>query len=424
MSLLTAATLLTANRALLALKLRPRPDAWRRAAQVMLGGEAATFILSAFALTLFSDTTPPANPTVATAESHLARRLHDFLTTEPLSYIRITRIAGSAGDFHRLEKSAAPNYTLRIEPAPRGNARFLAPSNWQGDYRPSHRPTPADLPLFQIVARLHNNQSEADLWLRINHAAVDGLPVQELLSRLQQQWGTSPLLTFPTTEQFAPHAEPRQSHGRADLAECQLFLDFTQLLDWRKRANARLAEPMTTAAAILWQLSHHEPFADIHLGTTADIPAQGKLPRAVGVLTTRPADHRAASSDDGALINYTRHFNTTLNQTRARTTPAYKTLEAAAHLPPRHARALLTHALTNVPATFGAAALTMLKDAHVFGAPIANHGHPQGFLALGNLALPTRAGSTVGSVTIKALRSTIERTKQAVTDAITNPRKT
>ncbi len=415
-SLIPAATLLTANRALLALKLRPRTDAWRRAAQIMLGGESATFILTAFALNFFSDTTAPANPTVANAESHLAQRLHNFLTTEPLSYTRITR----ASHIHHLSRANLPNYTLRIEPAPRGNARFLAPSNWQGDHRPSHRPTPDDLPLFQIVARLHNNQSEADLWLRINHAATDGMPVQELLARIQKQWGTSPLLTFPTTKQFAPHAEPRQSHGRADLAECQLFLDFAPLQEWRRAANVRLAEPLTTAAAILWQLAHHDPFTSLHLGTTAEMPATKKLPRAVGVVTTKPGAHHRAGDP---LSDYAANFNTTLAATRARSTSACKTLEATAHLPPRHARTLLTHALTSVPTTFGSCALTMLKDAQVFGAPIAPIGHDHGFIAIGNLTLPTREPATaVGSITIKAPVDQIERTRDALIAAVTSPR--
>lgn len=409
-SLLTAATLLTLNRALLALKLRPRTDAWRRTAQIMLGGEASTFILSAFALNLASDAP-------ASTETHLARRLHDFLATEPLSYIRVTRTP----ELHALSRAAAPNYTLRIEPAPEGPARFAAPLNWQGDHRPSHHPAPGDVPLLEIVARLPSS-TEADLWIRINHAALDGQPAQELLTRLQQQWGTNANLTFPTPDEFAPFTAPRPSPGRADLAECQLFLDFAPLLAWRRATNARLSAPMTTAAAILWQLARHEPFQNIHFGATAELPADTRPNRGVGVLTIRPNDHHRAADPFASYVNT---FNAALAATRARTDSGSKILQAVAHLPPRRARTLLTHALENAPTAFGSAALTMLKDAQIFGAPIAETGHPFGFLAIGNLNLPTANPSTkVGSVTLKAPNNTIERTKQALIAAITTPHPT
>ena len=43
----------------------------------------------------------------------------------------------------------------------------------------------------------------------------------------------------------------------------------------------------------------------------------------------------------------------------------------------------------------------MLKDARVFGAPLAETGHINGFIAIGSLALPTESGKPVGCITIK-----------------------
>jgi hypothetical protein len=71
--------------------------------------------------------------------------------------------------------------------------------------------------------------------------------------------------------------------------------------------------------------------------------------------------------------------------------------------------------------------LTVLKHASVFGTPCADAGHPDGFMAIGNVSLPATDGRRVGSVTIKApaekitdyaenLRQAIEACAQGVCD--------
>jgi hypothetical protein len=63
-------------------------------------------------------------------------------------------------------------------------------------------------------------------------------------------------------------------------------------------------------------------------------------------------------------------------------------------------------------------ALTILKDASVFGAPLADAGHVDGFIALGSAALTTRDGRKVGCVTIKGPHQRIADYPRLLSEAV------
>jgi hypothetical protein len=129
-----------------------------------------------------------------------------------------------------------------------------------------------------------------------------------------------------------------------------------------------------------------------------EVNAASGIERGVGVVVVRPADY---PQDVEGLGRYVRDFNRAMELTRTRASDGCRTLDAAAHLPARTARALLSHALEQTPRAFGTMALTVLKDARVFGAPLAATGHGHGFLAMGGVALPTAGGGKVGCITVK-----------------------
>ena len=103
--------------------------------------------------------------------------------------------------------------------------------------------------------RVNPNHDAADLWFRVNHIAIDGVPAQELIAKLESTWGTRDLVRFPAPEEFAAHIGPRSCAGRNGHIEMQAFIDFAPLLGWRKRVNANLAEPITLSAAMLWNMA-------------------------------------------------------------------------------------------------------------------------------------------------------------------------
>src|SRR5437763_815818 len=75
--------LLLPNRLLLRCGLRRRLDGWRIATGMVLRGEAATFVLSAFSIDIWSDAQArPTLPGPQQARAHMAERLATFLSGE------------------------------------------------------------------------------------------------------------------------------------------------------------------------------------------------------------------------------------------------------------------------------------------------------------------------------------------------------
>lgn len=406
--LLTAAGLTLLNRGLLRAGVRQRIDGWRRAAGVVLRGEESTFVLSAFGLNAASSGQSAAPGTEA-FQALLAARLDRFLLEQPACRVAVRR--GPTAD--RAEPVAAPVYTLVFEPFVPGAARFIPPTTWTpASDAPAVEGTIA--PLMNLVCRAAPNGA-VDIWARLNHVAADGAPMQEVLSALESAWGTAEQVVYPSPEEFQPCIEPRPLPSRPGLAEIQFFARFDRLLAWRRLENQRLPQPMTLAAAILWRLSHAPEFQGLHFGTTVDVEPREGLARAVGVVVVRPAEfaHRA----DG-LSRYVTAFNRSLELARRRESSAVKTIDGAAFIPASMARRLLRHGLKRVPSAFGQVGLTMIRDARVFGAPIAEAGHERGFIAIGGVTLPTADGGSVGCVSVKGKADDIARWPGRIREAI------
>ena len=152
-------------------------------------------------------------------------------------------------------------------------------------------------------------------------------------------------------------------------------------------------------------------------------PKRG-LGRAVDVLVVRPADYAGRSN---GLADYARHFNRQVYLARGRRTAGCKTLDAAALGPGGLELALLHRAMKKGGKDFGSMGLSIIKDAEVFGAPLADVGHPDGFLAIGRMNLPTKDGGRVGCVTVKGPQDRIAeypRFLRQVVDACAEPQAT
>lgn len=399
--------LVLANRALIGLKLRQRKDGWRRGAGLVLRDQPATYVLSAFGLDAWSDDRANRNSDRAATEAHVSARLTNFLADARECHVRVTR----NGLEDRAEGCDRSTYTIAFQPWVDGCERFVRPDEWADRARDD-----GTRDVLNLVARIASNGA-CDLWFRINHVATDGVPMQEMISRLESQWGTVGPVVFPTPEEFAPHVRPRScpSATRGDLCEMQTFVDFSPLLAWRKRMNATLSEPMPISAALKWALASQAELAKVIIGSTVDVPALKHLGRGVGVVVIRAGDYPRNAA---GLAAYVREFNRQIELTRTRRNGGAKTLDACAHVPPRLASTLLRHALEHDPRAFGTMGLSILKDAKVFGAPLGDAGHADGFIAIGSVALPASDGRRVGCVTIKGPRGRVEGYPKIIRDAM------
>ena len=251
--------------------------------------------------------------------------------------------------------------------------------------------------------------------MRVNHVAADGVPMQEMISRLERTWGVADDVVYPTPEAFGPHMGPRSCVGRDGLCEMQAFIDFSPLLAWRKKVNATLPEPITVSAALMWCIARQPALRETFLGTTVDVPADDCAGRGVGMVVIRPGDY---INRDNGLAEYVRAFGRELALTRTRRSGGAKTLDACALMSPSIASTLLKYAANHDPRAFGTLGLTILKDAKVFGAPLGDAGHPDGFIAIGSMALPTGDGRKIGCVCIKGPRERIQNYPQIIQQAI------
>jgi hypothetical protein len=409
MTLAAAGGMVLLSRLALRAGLKRPVDGWRRAMGLLLRGEATMFVLSALDIDVWHGIERPPPPGVEASEACLTRRLDEFFAGEPDVHIRIRR--GAVED--RVEACGHPSYTLRFEPAREGAARFLQPDEWRGDDR-DRLVDESAAPFLNVVCRVFSD-GRADVWARVNHVGGDGVPTQEVMTRLQGSFGFSEGFRYPSPGVFEPCSTPRPCPGRPELAEVSAFIDFAPLQAWRRRENARLPEPMTVCAAILWCLARHDSFAGLHMGTTAHVPAIGGMGRGVGLIVVRPADYFVRS--DG-LLEYVRDFNRELALSRRRASAGWKAIDETALLPTRLAKAKLYDGLKRGGAGFGSLVVTMVKDALVFGAPIGDVGWADGIISIGSIDLPTDGGGRVGCISAKGPMARIAEYPRFIREAI------
>ena len=270
-----------------------------------------------------------------------------------------------------------------------------------------------------FVLRLDEAAGTADVWILAHHIGTDGVPLQELGSRLERAWGNTPV-TFPEPED-ARGVGPRPCFvaGEREVYDSVSFHDFAPLIALRKRLNEKLRAEVggdiTLGCLLLWRLAQEPEFAGAKFASTVDVPASGKSQRDVDLVTLRPADF---SFDDAGLVKYTRAFNELVTGCRARKSPVRTATQTAALLPAWLHAALLRNSPDAVRDTFGAVGLSVLKDAKVFVAPLSDIGFPGGFFAVGGVNLPTASGRTVGAVSVKGDRSMAENYPAALRRAL------
>src|SRR5579871_2640626 len=409
LQLIGAAGLVWVNRLLLGAGLRKRVDGWRRGASVSLTQETTRFVLSAFSLDVLGSEAGDGE-----RERLLARRLAEFLEREKEFHCCVE----VGENEHRVRVCEGAGCTLAFEPWVEGAGRFVRPDGWEGDGRFEisnlRFEKGIELPVMEFVARIAAD-GRVDLWARVNHVAVDGVPAQEMMSRLEKAWGVREEVVFPIGEEFAAFEGPRDTPGREGAAEVQTFVDFSALLAWRKKWNEKLVEPMTVSAAILWWLAKLRGFERMYMGTTVEVGAVDGLGRGVGVVVVRPGDYFGRA---GGGERYVAKFNREVDLTRRRKSASCKTLDAAAHLPAGLEKAVLKFGLEQGTTAFGRVGLTILKDAKVFGAPLGDAGHRDGFIAIGGIALKAREEKRVGCVVVKGDREKIAEMARVIREVM------
>lgn len=249
----------------------------------------------------------------------------------------------------------------------------------------------------------------ADIWGLAHHVGADGVPFQELFTRLERAWGTEPV-TFPAAGTVTA-ARVAHHPGEREVYESVSFHDFAALLRLRKKTNAELGIDVPVGAFFLWVLAREPEFTGVRFASTVDVPATATRERAVDLVPRRPADF----GDD--LAAYARSYLDGVAASRERRSPVQRAGEGMAHMPPRLLGPLLHASPDQLAQTFGQVGLSVIRDAKVFVAPLSDVGYPGGFFAIGGVGLPSATG-TVGAVTVKGTRAQAESYPAVVARAL------
>ncbi len=258
-----------------------------------------------------------------------------------------------------------------------------------------------------VVMRPVGDSARVDVWVSAHHVGLDGVPLQELLSGLEREWGADPSIAFPAPDVDAAFMLPRTCsvEGERAVDEMLTFVDFSPIVSLRRAVNTRFADrlraPATFGAVLAWVLEAEPEFAGVRIASTVDVAASNGYERDVDVVPLRPADFAKGPNRWDNFVEFANEFNRLLDLSRRRRSPLRDGMSTAGLLP----AAVHSHVVrSNPPAlndTFGSLCITIIKDAKVFVAPMTDLGLGHGFFAIGSTNLRTATGTPVAAVSIK-----------------------
>ncbi len=494
-----AAVSVLAGKAMIGMGIRRAPEGWRRTVGILLRSEATRFALSAFGLRVpradgeddaienrtalglasFLAHEPDAHFCLEWRRSVTIRRRVDFVDVAVLQFAddglrTITPYLAASGppapapDGQARAHEAlvtAYNRTAGLPEAERcrslleqvrttgGDGRSQAyarrllaacclsfepldPSDPSQRFRPPQFAARRGLGLGYLtwVARPDNGGS-VDLWVSAHHVGLDGVPLQDLLDRLERAWGTTAVVAFPPALAGRPFAGPQPCHAPGERAVDHLttFLDLSPVLALRRRLNAQyggaVGGEVTFGALLAWLLNQEPEFAGVRIASTVDVAASGGYERDVDVVPLRPADYATGSGPWGGFVEFAREFNRLIAASRTRTSPLRAGMQTAGLLPPWAHATIVASDPAALDVTFGSLCVTIVRGARVFVAPMTDFGLGHGFLAIGSASLPSTDGTRVASISIKGdagrishypaiLQRMIDRSARLQTDSV------
>jgi hypothetical protein len=265
------------------------------------------------------------------------------------------------------------------------------------------------------IARVDSVRGTVDLWVSAHHVGLDGVPLQDMLNRLQSAWGVQHEVRFPASSAGTAFVGPVRCHvpGERPVDQLLTFVDLTPVLKLRRHLSVTHAEAIggevTLGALIGWLLTLEPEFHGVRIASTVDVAASSGYERDVDVVSLRAEDFRRQAGAWAGFPEYAREFNRLIAAARARTSPVRQGMQTAGLLP-AWAHQTVVHAdPASLDATFGTLCVTIVRDARVFIAPMTDLGLGHGFFAIGSAALPSESGGAVTAVSIKGDQGRVAR---------------
>ena len=255
--------------------------------------------------------------------------------------------------------------------------------------------------LLNIFCRFTHNLGEADLWFQYHHVPVDGMPMQEMLHELKKEWGSCGPIKYPALS--SPAAEMELYDFGDDISRARIYTCLDDFLKLRKQVNekyySQMGGPATVASMLIWGLAQHNDLRNRKFLFPVDTSLLVDYPqdRSISLVIIRPGKFFDDTKPAKGFIEYQREFNRHLFATRLGKSETYELLELYALIHPLFyyfAGRLMPQAMGEL---IGTAGVTVLRDAEMFISPMTDV-HFNGFIAIGNMKMPTEDGKTACAV--------------------------
>lgn len=258
--------------------------------------------------------------------------------------------------------------------------------------------------LMNVYCRFSPDLMEADLWFQYHHVPVDGMPMQELLEKLKEQWGAVGPVVYPALD--SPAADPEMMFAGDRMFRGRIFCDFGKILKLRKTLNQKfyieMMGPAPLPALLMWGISLHSDFTGFKFTMpvdTASLDATKSDERNISLIFIKPEQFKNKDKDYSGLVDFIREFNHQIYNTRVGKSESYEFIDLAGMLHP----AVTSFIKSIFPNTFsvviGNAGLTIIKSAEMFITPLTEL-QKSGFIAIGNCRIPTSDGKFAGVISI------------------------
>ncbi|UDQ99033.1 alpha/beta hydrolase [Lentisphaerota bacterium WC36G] len=282
--------------------------------------------------------------------------------------------------------------------------------------------------LLNLKCRLTHDLREADLWFQYHHMPVDGQPMQEVLDNLKNQWGSWGVIEFPVTQYSECNNDKgvcleessfknyeifqTESYGRS-LWYGRFFVDFSKILELRKKINAQYYDKMggncTLVGLLIWGMGQFREYHDKKFLIPVDLHEleEHHTERDLSLVVIRPTKFIDETKDLDGLVEFQREFNLRMRATQLGLSASYELIEIFALSTPL----LSTLVQRILPKAFsefvGTTGVSVIRNAEVFVAPLSEF-HSDGFIAVGNVSMPCSNGSLCGSVSVRGSQQRVE----------------
>lgn len=272
---------------------------------------------------------------------------------------------------------------------------------------------------FNIVCRLNKDTNQADIWVQCHHVCIDGLPMQELLEKLEARWGRANAVKFPPSsykKTLIPELFSTKD-GKGAVFCLNQVVNFRNFLGITTEINKENSEHMkkciTAFRLLIWRLGNHPVFQGKKFLIPVNIPARGNRERTLGFVIIRPSVYFDKHDTEMGFLKFQQEFNRQVKATIIRKSESYRLLEAYAYLHPSIYALVIKLMPSAVKELVGSIGVSIINKADSFIAPFSDV-HTDGFIAISNFFTPTENKDIGCYVSVKGPADKIKDYLQAI----------